>query len=1252
MILFLAGMARQAQAQSYTITSLWSAGIGTANLVNDGNNRGLAYNVLSNQVYIAGRTSAAKAISVLDGTSGAVIAADFPNISVVPYNVGVADDGVIYGVPLANGVGANNLNIYSWTNWNSLQRQCYAQVGGDATSLGQVLGQRVGDSFAIYGGGINTLIALPICMATGTRSTNNMLFFSTTDGQTFTPKLITISGLPYPTASADGGPEHGVAFIDSTHLLFRPGFGSSTYLIQFPANFASLTSPVAATVIATNTTLPSAAGSDVYLFSYSPGGKLLADYGQILSAAGSTALGLYDISSFPTANGLVTTNTPHSNANGNFTGGVALGGQGKTNAVYVLDSNNGVWAFGLTYLAAPAAPVINTQPAGATGVFPPFTLSVSAIGTAPLAYQWQATNAAAAGSFTNISGALTNVYTVTAALNTNSYRVVITNTAGSVTSSVVLVTTLKPVTNSAVSSLWKVAAGQSGYSYLTASSDGTRGIAYDTNSQRVVVSSTAGLYVLNGNTGANIETLSTVGVAFGGLISGADQVGIADDGAVYVGNVINLSGNFNLYRWSAPSNIVTATSAFSADPANGGGNADRWGDTMAVRGSGTGTQILLGSRVNSTGGGTNIAFLTTSDGSTYQSVIIAVSGVPAGFAGYGISFGAGNTFWAKSSGGDLFEIAFDTNALTGTVIYDYKAGSQILSSILGIGVDPVNNILAGITDGDVPHDLQLLQLTGTSDSPVLFNQAFFGSANANGNGNAVVTVKYPRIYGLDVDNGIVALTYGAPATTAPTINTPPASTTFYTNVPTVTLSVSASGSLPLYYQWRFNSNNITGANSSSYTITNPPLSKAGYYDVVVHNISGSITSTPPALLTLLVPVTSTQVTPLWSVGPGTNSSVNDTYLTTSGYETRGLAYDPIATNLLVADHYYVHVYDASNGLYEYDLSTAGFPSGGINGWTVDQLGVADDGTLYSANLSPDGTAFSIISYGVYPYASLAYAYGGATGAADLNTLDPAGDRWGDTMAVRGSGPGTQILFGSYNGTNVALFTTPDGVNFMPTLIAVQGGVPLGFASLGIAFGPGNTFYAKGGHNYNLREVSFDTNADTGTVLQSYTAGSQVPNDLTGLGVDVTNNVLGGVCYNDVPHDVQLYLLSGNANAPYLFEQDFMPASNPNSQENSVVTLKGGLGFALDVNNGIVAFSYSAPSAPAVTLTGVSYAPSNTVINWNNNFSAHGYQVQYKHTLLDLLWNNLGAAVTNSTATASFNDTTAGGGTRFYRVISQ
>jgi hypothetical protein len=205
--------------------------------------------------------------------------------------------------------------------------------------------------------------------------------------------------------------------------------------------------------------------------------------------------------------------------------------------------------------------------------------------------------------------------------------------------------------------------------------------------------------------------------------------------------------------------------------------------------------------------------------------------------------------------------------------------------------------------------------------------------------------------------------------------------------------------------------------------------------------------------------------------------------------------------------------------------------------------------------------------------------------------------------------------------------------------------------LGIAFGPGNTFYAKGTHGYNLRQVAFDPVAGTATVLQVYTAGTAIPNDFTGIGVDPTNNILGGVCYDDAPHDLQLYLLSGNTNSPELYDQDFFPSFNANSQYNAVVTLKNSKGFALDVNNGVLAFNYGVPSAPAVTLTSVSYVPGNVTINWNNTFDNHLYSVYSTTSLTGGSWSLLGT-VTGTNATASFSDTSTVGPTRFYKVLSQ
>jgi len=67
-------------------------------------------------------------------------------------------------------------------------------------------------------------------------------------------------------------------------------------------------------------------------------------------------------------------------------------------------------------------------------------------------------------------------------------------------------------------------------------------------------------------------------------------------------------------------------------------------------------------------------------------------------------------------------------------------------------------------------------------------------------------------------------------------------------------SVTATGDPTLTYQWRKNGGNLSGANSSTYTVGSAVTGDAGNYDVIVANGSGSVTSSPVATLTVLVPV--------------------------------------------------------------------------------------------------------------------------------------------------------------------------------------------------------------------------------------------------------------------------------------------------------------------------------------------------------------------------------------------------------------
>ena len=59
---------------------------------------------------------------------------------------------------------------------------------------------------------------------------------------------------------------------------------------------------------------------------------------------------------------------------------------------------------------------------------------------------------------------------------------------------------------------------------------------------------------------------------------------------------------------------------------------------------------------------------------------------------------------------------------------------------------------------------------------------------------------------------------------------------------TVTFNVSARGTAPLVFQWRFKGTMIGSARTNSYSIANIQSSDAGAYDVVVGDFSGSVTS--------------------------------------------------------------------------------------------------------------------------------------------------------------------------------------------------------------------------------------------------------------------------------------------------------------------------------------------------------------------------------------------------------------------------
>ena len=116
--------------------------------------------------------------------------------------------------------------------------------------------------------------------------------------------------------------------------------------------------------------------------------------------------------------------------------------------------------------------------------------------------------------------------------------------------------------------------------------------------------------------------------------------------------------------------------------------------------------------------------------------------------------------------------------------------------------------------------------------------------------------------------------------TAPSIATQPSSSSGISGS-AASFSVAASGTEPLSYQWRKDGAAISGATSSTYSISSTSTSDAGSYTVVVTNSAGSATSNA-ATLTVTAAATAPSITTQPSAATVTASSAASFSVLASG----------------------------------------------------------------------------------------------------------------------------------------------------------------------------------------------------------------------------------------------------------------------------------------------------------------------------------------------------------------------------------
>ena len=385
------------------------------------------------------------------------------------------------------------------------------------------------------------------------------------------------------------------------------------------------------------------------------------------------------------------------------------------------------------------------------------------------------------------------------------------------------------------------------------------------------------------------------------------------------------------------------------------------------------------------------------------------------------------------------------------------------------------------------------------------------------------------------------------------------------------------------------------------------------------------------------------LTPLWSIAPETPYAWVNT-----NHTQRSIAYNPVTGHLLTVSRYpatnaAVYVLDSHTGALLGELSTNGV-FWEIN-FPLNIVAVAADGAIYACNLTVDSTNTPTGNNGpfrIYRWANESadpvVAYLGDPSDTDTNANHR---RFGDSLAVRGSGLNTEILVGTRAGKVVARFTTTDGLNFTHQKFVAPEMLGLS-AMVTIAFGSGNTFWTKtessAATNYPLQNFSYDSGAGTATLIQNYPGLPGGP-----LNFDVSRNLLGLV--RGMGHEFRLFRLTANG----FVQQDAtvpFPGTNSNGNLTGAVAFGPDKLFALESNNGIMAFSIATNTLAPFSASLAATAGQRT-LTWP---SAAGflYQPQFKNSLTTVGWSNLVGATNGTGANMSVVDSPSTN-VRFYRV---
>ena len=519
----------------------------------------------------------------------------------------------------------------------------------------------------------------------------------------------------------------------------------------------------------------------------------------------------------------------------------------------------------------PSAPSISAQPVSQTvNAGQTATFSVSATGFPTPTYQWQQ-QVVGSSTWTNLSDTsslngtydgtttatltVSNVGAAAAMMNGYSFRCVLTNTLGTVTTSPATLVVNTPLAVTTLAGL----AGTSG------STDGSGSTARFSSPSDIALDGAGNAYVADTNnhtvrkiTPAGVVTTlaGQAGVSGSGDGSGTAQfnhpAGVAVDGA---GNVYVADTDNNAIRKVTATGVVTTLAGQAgAGSTDGTGTAASFNGPSGIVADATGILYVADSLNHTIRKVTPAGAVTTIAGTAGLSGAVDGAGSAARFHGpQGLVLdAAGNLFVADTNNNAIRKVVPASGAVTTVAGQTGVAGSTDGTNSQaqfhfpsGIGIDAAGNLLVADTDN---HTLREIALSGAVST-------LAGLAGSSGSADGTGTVarfNFPTgvaansagdVYLADASNHAIRLCV---VPTAPAITAQPQSQTV-TAGQNVTFSVTATGKPAPTYQWFFGGVMINGATSSTLALNSVQTTSAGNYTVTVTNSSGAVTSSQAAL---------------------------------------------------------------------------------------------------------------------------------------------------------------------------------------------------------------------------------------------------------------------------------------------------------------------------------------------------------------------------------------------------------------------